>query len=243
MPHPNAADHLMMRPDLWRDLREYQQLSRSTGCSHGDYWELYQTTRRLKPAEVLECGAGISTVAIAHALKKNSDEGHPGRVTTMEEHRRYYDEAARLLPAALRPYVEHVLSERVDATFSLFRGTRYAKVPERPYTLVFVDGPDCHAVGTNTLTCNLDYIEVVRRSLDPVYGIVDGRFTTVFMLQSVFGRSHVRCNINDGLTRVGPFCATDIPPITIASVARAARDATESRDEAMVALGKHHGHL
>ena len=60
--------------ELWNTLTEYLKTSDSTGCSFSDYWILYSHIKKYKPKEILECGTGVSTIVMAHALMENEGE-------------------------------------------------------------------------------------------------------------------------------------------------------------------------
>lgn len=70
----NAEKKIKANPALWKLLQAYIEKSSSTGCSFSDYLVLYNWVRRHKPKEILECGTGMSTVVLAHALKENYQE-------------------------------------------------------------------------------------------------------------------------------------------------------------------------
>ena len=73
------AKRLLRRNDgLWNALQAYLQETKSTGCGYIDYAYLYQMIRSTKPVEVLECGTGVSTLVIAHALMENESETSRG---------------------------------------------------------------------------------------------------------------------------------------------------------------------
>lgn len=75
---------LRKNAELWVALHEYLRKSESTGCGFIDYACLYETIRATMPVEILECGTGVSTLVIAHALMENEKEtGVAGRVTSM----------------------------------------------------------------------------------------------------------------------------------------------------------------
>src|SRR3546814_7785871 len=104
-----------------------------TGASYSDYWTLYEQVRLHKPVEILELGTGISTVAMAQALRENEAEGHPrGRVTSMEEDAYWHGVALENLPEDVRAYVEILHSPKVDGFYKCFRGVQYAGIPDRP---------------------------------------------------------------------------------------------------------------
>lgn len=69
-----ARRKLQRNQELWGVLQEYLQKSKSTGCGYIDYACLYEIVRVMKPVEILECGTGVSTLVIAHALMENEIE-------------------------------------------------------------------------------------------------------------------------------------------------------------------------
>ena len=69
-----AQKELSNKKELWSALQEYLKQTSSTGCNLYDYWYLYNEIRCRKPCEVLECGTGVSTLVIAHALLENKRE-------------------------------------------------------------------------------------------------------------------------------------------------------------------------
>jgi hypothetical protein len=190
---------------LWSALQEYIRASKSTGCGYIDYATLYSAIRQQRPLEVLECGSGVSTLVIAHALMENETEtGKRGLVTSMDEHREWSEMAASLLPERYQPYVDFRVSETVQDTFSLFRGVRYRDVPERDYEFVFIDGPNYHSPVDGTPTFDFDFIHVLRRSRRPVGALIDKRVSTCFVLQQVLGHELVRYAPVRGLGFVAP---------------------------------------
>jgi Methyltransferase domain len=182
----------------WRPLQDYLALTKSTGCSYIDYWELYAAIKRYRPREVLELGTGASTIVIAHALMEN---GY-GRVTSMEESEEWYRHALHNLPPQLP--VEIVLSGTVEDCFSIFRGIRYREIPDRPYDFVFVDGPS-YKTKTGEVTFDFDLIALVARSRVPLRAIIDKRVSTCFVLQRVLPGKvryvrHLGLGFVDGVT-------------------------------------------
>jgi hypothetical protein len=189
----NARRRIEGIPHLRDALRGCLEQTKSTGCSYGDYWRLYQYVRRHKPIEVLELGGGVSTVVLAVALRDNAAEGHPpGRLTSMEEEEIWHKELVAIFPNAYRSYVDFVLSPTVMDGFSVFRGVRYRDVPDRPYSFVFVDGPAYDAKDGSGKTSCFDLVRVLSRSSTPVAALVDTRVSTVYVLQQVLGRARVR---------------------------------------------------
>lgn len=182
-----AAFRMRCVRDLWAALQAYLKESKSTGCNMSDYWVLYRTIRRARPLEILECGTGVSTLVIAHALKENEKEtGKAGRVTSMDEYEEWLEMSRRLLPEAYRPYVDFCLSGTKEESFSLFRGMAYAQVPDRAYDFVFVDGPK-YIAPDGQPTFDFDFLNIVRRSEKPVGCLIDKRVSTCFVLQQLLG--------------------------------------------------------
>jgi hypothetical protein len=134
-----ALKKLKKNARLYQTLMDTIKLSESTGCSYYDYWTLYNTTRNNKPAEILECGTGVSSVVMAYALMENEQEGSlPGRITSMEDVDLWYQKARKLIPDTLKPYVEIVHSPKVEYCHSIFRGVGYQDIPQRAYEFVFI---------------------------------------------------------------------------------------------------------
>ena len=184
---------LRQTPELWSELHHYLQRTESTGCGYVDYAELYRLIRKNKPTEILECGTGVSTLVIAHALMENeANTGVRGRVTSMEEHARWLQMSRNLLPIRYAPYVDFVLSETTEDRYSLFRGMRYASLPEREYDFVFVDGPSYVSPGDGGATFDFDLLHVLRGSRKLVSALVDKRVSTVFVLQQLLGTRKLR---------------------------------------------------
>jgi len=208
-----ARRKLQRKAELWRLLADYLEKTRSTGCPYSDYWELYQAVRARKPREILECGTGTSTLVMAFALCENEREGCPGRITSMEELDEYYRMARGLLPVSLQPYVELVHSPTVEDCYSLFRGVRYRDVPSRPYDFVFVDGPKPTAPSDGMTTFDYDFLHVLKHSDHEVYGLVDKRVSTCYVLQKVLGVDKVRYDSLLHLGFVGPCTRRDLKTI------------------------------
>lgn len=173
---------------LWWELESYRKKTNSTGCNYLDYAELYKAIRAGRPKEVLECGTGISTLVISHALLENEMDGYPGRVTSMEEMAQYYEQAISLLPERYRRYADILQSPVGEGCYSVFRGMQYLQVPKRDYDFVFVDGPGYRASSDGAMTFDLDVVNVIRRSKHPVSGLIDKRVSTCYVLQQLLGK-------------------------------------------------------
>jgi predicted O-methyltransferase YrrM len=209
----NRRSHLHLRRNarLYDELQLYLQRTGSTGCNYLDYWELYRAVRKRKPREILECGTGVSTVVLALALKENEEEtGVPGRITSLEEEPRYFEDAKSLFPPAYAQYVELVLSPRIEDYYGMFRGVRYRDVPSRPYDFVFIDGPNYLAPTDGSVTFDFDLLHLLRYAEHEVYAIIDKRVTTCFVLQRLLRPGLVRYVARKHLCFVGPASRRDI---------------------------------
>lgn len=217
-------------------LRAYLERTDSSGCQFVDYDALYRRIRAQKPREVLECGTGCSTLVIAHALKENQlRDGVAGRLTSMEDVDHWYEMARKLLPDELRDWVDLRLSPKIEDAYTIFRGVRYAELPERPYDFVFTDGPGTTAPSDGARSFDFDYLHVVRRSDSPVSGIVDGRLTTCYVLQKVFGPERFRFDVYRNLGFVGPCTKYDLGALT--------RSSSEALSHSLRALRRTRFHL
>lgn len=202
--------------ELWRELENYLSKTRSTGCSYIDYASLYQLVRRDRPREVLECGTGVSTLIIAHALMENErDYGISGRVTSLEEHKEWLELAQDLLPLQFVKYVDLQQSKTVDDSYSFFRGVRYESLPPRNYDFVFVDGPSYRSPSDGSATFDFDFLHVLRTAETPVSCLIDKRLSTVFVLQQLLGESKVRYSAVKGLGYVEPCTKEDLGNIAV----------------------------
>jgi len=123
---------LRKNSELWTTLSAYLEKTKSTGCGYIDYAFLYKMIRSTKPVEILECGTGVSTLVIAHALMENEREtGRGGRVTSMDEHNVWLDMSRNLLPSEYKKFVDFKVSATVEDRYSIFRGVRYENIPSR----------------------------------------------------------------------------------------------------------------
>lgn len=202
---------LQQNSKLYQLIQNYIRLSQSTGCGFFDYWTLYDYVRKNNPAEILECGTGVSTIVMAYALMENEHEGKPaGRITSMEDVDFWYQKAENLLVDKLKPYVEILQSPKVEYCHSIFRGVGYQNIPERAYDFVFVDGPETTAPSDGTTAFDFDLINVVVKSHRPVSAIVDKRVATCYVFQKLFGADKVKFDPRCDLCFVGPVTKTDL---------------------------------
>jgi hypothetical protein len=206
-----AIFFLKRRSCLWLNLINYTEKTGSTGCNMTDYYVLYKQIRDKKPIEVLECGTGVSTLVIAHALMENEREtGKQGHVTSMEEIAEWGDMAEDLLPDVYRSLVDIVVSPAIEDYYGLFRGMRYRDIPERDYDFVFVDGPKYRSPYDNHPTFDFDYLHILRNSNIPVSGLIDQRVSTVFVLQQLLGKEKIKYSPSLGLGYIAACTRSDL---------------------------------
>lgn len=179
-----AIKSLKMNKDLWFDLNEYLKSTSSSGCSFIDYSYIYDFVIKHRPREILECGTGVTTLVIAHAMKKANING---RITSMESHKEWYEMAKDLFPKKLTKYVDFVLSPVIEDFYSFFRGSRYKSIPKRSYDFVFVDGPSTTSSSDKTHLFNYDFFHILKTTEKPLQAIIDKRLSTVWFLQKVLG--------------------------------------------------------
>lgn len=207
---------LRRHADLWNALQDYLSKTQSTGCGYIDYSTLYASIRATKPVEVLECGTGVSTLVIAHALMENEVEtGQRGRVTSMEEHETWLDMSRQLLPDRYLGYVDFRLSDVAEDRFSIFRGVRYKEIPDRAFDYVFVDGPKYVSPIDGGVTFDFDYLHVLRNANQRVQALIDKRVSTVFVLQQLLGPDKVTYSKVNGLGYVKPCTKHDLGDIQL----------------------------
>jgi len=205
---------LRKNSELWTTLSAYLEKTKSTGCGYIDYAFLYKMIRSTKPVEILECGTGVSTLIIAHALMENEREtGRGGRVTSMDEHNVWLDMSRNLLPNEYKKFVDFKVSATVEDRYSIFRGVRYENIPSRAYDFLFIDGPKYTSPVDGAITFDFDYLHVLRNSDQPVGCSIDKRVSTCFVLQQLLGADNCRYSAVLGLGIVRPCTRNDLGSI------------------------------
>lgn len=105
-----------------------------------------------KCLNVLELGSGYSSIAIAHALKINSDASNgllpkslrrqnPWHLDSVDESEDWLNLAMSRIPANLKKYVNFHWTKVSLGTFNDRPATFYHDIPNRAYDLIYVDGP------------------------------------------------------------------------------------------------------
>lgn len=158
---------------------EYYDPDITTNVNYSDSLALYTWAKKNKPQEVLEFGPGISTLVIAQALHENGS----GRITTIEDVEKFFLKAKNSCPDHLLPYIDFRLSPKIRKNYGPFHGVGYEHIPELPYDLVFVDGPNYDA----HLEFDVDVLDVIAKSEKPVSAFIDSRTGSCFMYHLVLG--------------------------------------------------------
>lgn len=180
-------------PDLHKLITSTAVKSSSTGCGYGDYWSLYDTLKRRKPTSVVECGAGISTVVIAYAMREN---GRQGKFVSLEQAQVYYDNIVSIFPPELSSYVEILLSESVEVQVGGALACRYAYQPIEPIDFMYVDGPSLRSQFDNKQlpkAINADILFAPRSK--QFAAILDQRIGTMWKLKVLLADCNVRYNV------------------------------------------------
>jgi hypothetical protein len=165
----------------------YIQNTNSTGCNKTDYYLLYHNIRSNKFKTILECGTGVTTIAIAYALYENYKEtNNKGIVYSMEENIKYYKQAVNLVPIFLQPFISINYSKVTYDYYSVFRGVKYKNIPKKNYDFCFIDGPVFKIKNIKgRLTFDFDLLDILND--DPIYGFVDGRNINCWVFKQIFG--------------------------------------------------------
>lgn len=208
----------LKKENIYDVIFNYFKKSSSTGITWSVCWELYNYVRKSKPNNILDCGQGLSTLVMALALKKNETEGFHGKITAMEELKKYHDIGVDLMPIELKKYVEFVLSPRVDDYHEIFRGVRYRDVPKKDYDFIFIDGPNHYSVSDNQFCFDFDFIHVLKNNSKPITGIIDFRLSTGYVLQKLLGYEKVKYSYTKELGFISACCKNDIKKLDLEEI-------------------------
>jgi hypothetical protein len=172
---------------------EVKKRSASKGLSDFEYVKLYKMVRQIKPEYALECGTGISTFIIAHAMSKN---GNGKKLVTMEESKEWAGEQRKALsyffnhkrgndwfPGEPEKLLELITSDTTIENHRIWRGSCYKYISDYPYTFMFIDGPKLN----DDCFLNLDLINVLKKSDNPISFWIDGRWAILAMCRALFG--------------------------------------------------------
>lgn len=96
----------------------------------------------------------------------------------MESIKSWYDMAAQLLPKNYSEIVEIVMGKRETYNYSMFRGYVHTNVPNYPFDLIFLDGPN-YSDEYGSSTC-MDIIKIrLQSDIDLISCVVDTRVSSV----------------------------------------------------------------
>ncbi|WP_137700969.1 class I SAM-dependent methyltransferase [Marimonas lutisalis] len=170
------------------ELKDYSKGSDTTGTQWTTLWFAVREILKHRPACILECGTGASTIVLASAVKKlkAEDPSYDGHIVSMESVKEWYDTAQGCLPEKYRDVVEIVLGPREKYEIGMFRGYLHGNIPRKSYDFVFLDGPS-FADEKGSAFC-ADVLRVLEFTEAPVVrGVIDGRTSSGFVLQTMFG--------------------------------------------------------
>ena len=179
-------------PGVLDDLANYTRGSATTGTQWITLWFAIRIIFKHRPKWVLECGTGSSTLVLAAALRRvHSDGGPLGRIVSMESEERWYETAVASLPSSYSEIVEIVYGPRVPMNVAMFRGFIHGNIPGRDFEFVFLDGPNYQS--EEGVAFCADIFRVMDLSAATVIrGVIDGRVTSVYVLQQLCGVKAVR---------------------------------------------------
>ena len=188
-----AATYLQRNSILKEVIDEARKISDSYGLIDFEYVRLYQMVREIKPEYVLECGTGKSTFIIAHAMSKN---GNGVKLVSMEEsadwaitqqkaisHFFSHQKSKEWFPGMSQDLIDLVVSEIEIKRHRVWAGSCYKSIRQNPYSFIMVDGPDLN----NECFVNIDLVNILKESNNPIAIWIDGRWPTVAMCRALFG--------------------------------------------------------
>jgi len=175
-------------PGISQELRLYAKGSATTGTQPITMWLAVCRILRHRPRRILESGTGSSTIILAAAVHRLRREvpGYDGQIISMESVKEWYETAEASLPEACRDVVKIILGPREKFEIAMFRGYIHSNIPQNDYDFVLLDGP--HFRDERGLAFCADVFRAMELSAAPVIrGVVDGRASSVMVLQSIFG--------------------------------------------------------
>lgn len=179
---------------------------------YSDMLFLFEETMRRQPVNILECGAGASSLAFAYALKKIEEHsGIRGKLVSLDESEEYLNQlVAPAFPAELLPYVDFIPTPvtyyryRDKATNQYYDGICYEELPAGRYDLIYVDGPEVRRNAYQDLSPRVeggdvpdgftvkpfdsDCINYLMQSDTPVSIVIDQRIDTRWKLKKLLSK-------------------------------------------------------
>ena len=180
-------------PGIMKELDAYKKLSDTTGTQWITLWYAVSGILKHKPSFILESGTGSSTLVLAATVKKlmHEDPTYTGQITSMESIKEWYEIAAKNLPEQYKDVAEIVYGPREEFSFGMFRGLIHGNIPHRNYDFVFLDGPSFK--DEKGMSFCADVFKVMEFSeASQINGVIDGRRSAAYVIQSMFGSSAAR---------------------------------------------------
>ena len=182
----NKIERLL--PGIREELRAYSNDSETTGTQWVTLYLAMKGIMRHKPTYILESGTGSSTLVLAALIQKMraTDPNYLGEITSMESVEKWYKIAIEKLPEKYSNVVEIVLGPRKKFEMGFFRGYVHSNIPTKDYSFVLLDGPNF--IDDNGMAFCADVFRAMDLSnAKVIHGVVDGRTSSVFVIQTMFG--------------------------------------------------------
>jgi len=175
------------------ELKTYFQGSSTTGTQAITLWIAVKTILEIRPKWILECGTGASTIVLSLALNKLKSEypDYQGKIVSLESEEEWFKIAKANLPDSHRENIEIIYGPREKYEISMFRGYIHSNIPDHPYDFVFLDGPNfVDEFGTSFCA---DALQIFKNNRpEKLVGVFDGRASSAFVMQTLFGRKAVK---------------------------------------------------
>lgn len=175
-------------PGIEEKLSRYRNDSETTGTQWITLWLAVSDIIKHKPQNILESGTGASTLVLAEAIRVNQrkDQSYKAKIISMESVQKWYQIAKENLPAEYSDIVQIIHGPREKFELSLFRGYVHQNIPEQPYDYFFLDGPNFEDQHGTTFCADMLFV-AQRMGKKTLRGVIDGRTSSAFVLQTLFG--------------------------------------------------------
>lgn len=180
-------------PGIESKLSQYGTASETTGTQWITLWMAVSEIFKHKPLNILESGTGASTIVLAEAIRvlQRQDSRYKAQIISMESVQKWYQIAKENLPEDYSDIVQIVYGPRERIELSIFRGYVHQNIPDRPYDFFFIDGPNFEDQHGTTFCADMLFV-AQRTGERKVRGVIDGRTSSAFVLQTLFGVSSAR---------------------------------------------------
>ena len=194
-----AANYICKRridrllPGLMDDLHEYGKTSGTTGTQYITLWMSIIAIKKHRPKWILESGTGSSTLVLAAIVKKLQKEhnDYQGNIVSMESVPEWFEIAKKNLPEKYSDVVEIIFGPRQKFEMAMYRGYIHSNIPKQDYSFVLIDGPDFSDASGISFCADIFYAMDISTS-SVIHGVVDGRASTVMVIQHLYGASAAR---------------------------------------------------